>query len=222
MALGSGAPAGRDRCRHGVTLRALRCEGPSLDQEDHPTRTLASFIFISVDGFYEGPNGELDWPNADAEFNDFAAQQLDEADAIGFGRATYEHMAAYWPTEQAMINDPGMTTRMNDKEKLVFSTTLTDAAWPGTTVVRGRAIKHLEELKAAPGKEVLIIGSAHLTADLARAGVLDELRIMIFPIVLGQGRSLFEDLRSRLSLTLLRVRQFDSGNLLLTYCPSAP
>ena len=65
-------------------------------------RTMASFIFISLDGFYEGPNAELDWPNVDAEFNDFAARQLDEADTLGFGRATYEHMAAYWPTEQAM------------------------------------------------------------------------------------------------------------------------
>jgi dihydrofolate reductase len=67
---------------------------------------------------------------------------------------------------------------------------------------------------------VLVIGSAHLTANLAQAGVLDELRIMIFPIVLGQGRSLFEDLKNRVSLTLLRVRQFDSGNILLTYRPS--
>jgi dihydrofolate reductase len=98
---------------------------------------MASFIFISLDGFYEGPNGELDWPNVDAEFNDFAVRQLDEADTLGFGRATYEHMAAYWPTEQAMANDPAITSRMNDKEKLVFSTTLTDANWPGTTVVRG-------------------------------------------------------------------------------------
>jgi dihydrofolate reductase len=183
-------------------------------------RTMASFIFISLDGFYEGPNGELDWPNVDAEFNDFAVRQLDEADTLGFGRATYEHMAAYWPTEQAMANDPAITLRMNGKEKLVFSTTLTDAHWSGTTVVRGEAIEHVPELKAAPGKEVLVIGSAHLTAKLAQAGVLDELRIMIFPIVLGQGRSLFEDLKNRVSLTLLRIRQFDSGNILLTYRPS--
>lgn len=183
-------------------------------------RTLASFIFISLDGFYEGPNGELDWPNVDAEFNDFATRQLDEADTLGFGRATYEHMAAYWPTEQAMVNDPAITSRMNDKEKLVFSRTLTDANWSGTTVMRGEAIEHVAEIKAAPGKDLLVIGSTHLTADLAQGGVLDELRVMIFPILLGQGRSFFEDLKYRVPLTLLRVRQFDSGNLLLTYRPS--
>ncbi len=183
-------------------------------------QTVSSFIFISLDGFHEGPNGELDWPNVDAEFHDFAARQLDDVGSIGFGRATYEHMAAYWPTEQAMANDPNMTMRMNEKEKLVFSRTLTDAEWSGTTVVRGEAIEQVAALKASPGKNMMVIGSAHLTARLAEAGILDELRIMIFPILLGQGRSLFADLNHRVSLTLLSVRQFDSGNVLLTYRPS--
>jgi dihydrofolate reductase len=182
-------------------------------------RTLASFIFTSLDGFYEGPNGELDWPVIDDEFDDFAVRQLDEADLVGFGGATYEHMAAYWPTDQAKANDPAITTRMNDKEKVVFSTTLTDASWSRTTVIRGEAAECVPTLKAAAGKEILVLGSAHLTANLAQAGVLDELRIMICPIVLGQGRSLFEDLKNRVSLTLLRVKQFNSGNLVLTYRP---
>jgi dihydrofolate reductase len=183
-------------------------------------RTLASFIFTSLDGFYEGPKGELDWSNVDREFNDFAVRQLDEADTLGFGRATYEHMAAHWPTEQAKANDPAITSRMNDKEKLVFSTTLTDASWSGTTVIGGEATEHMATIKAGTGKELLVMGSPHLTANLAQAGVLDELRIMVCPIVLGQGRSLFEDLKGRVSLTLLGVRQFDSGNLMLTYRPS--
>ncbi len=183
-------------------------------------RTLASFIFTSLDGFYEGPNGELDWPVVDDEFRDIAVRQLDEADLLGFGRATYEHMAAYWPTEQAKANDPAIASRMNDKEKLVFSTTLTAATWTGTTVVRGEATEQIPTIKAASDKELLVIGSAHLTAKLAQAGILDELRVMVCPIVLGRGRSLFEDLRDRISLTLLRVRQLASGNLLLTYRPS--
>ena len=222
-------PATGDTMAGTVSIRARgrrAFAGPGMNRRasEHrggrPIRTVASFIFISLDGFHEGPDGELDWPNVDAEFHAFAARQLDEADAIGFGRATYEHMAAFWPTDQAMANDPHMTSRMNDKEKLVFSRTLTDAEWSGSTVVRGEAVEHVAELKAAPGGELLVIGSAHLTADLARAGLLDELRIMIFPIVLGRGRSLFEDLGSRLKLELLRVRRFDSGNLLLTYRPS--
>jgi dihydrofolate reductase len=182
-------------------------------------RTIASFIFISLDGFHEGPNGEFDFVNVDAEFEDFAARQLEEADTLGFGRATYEHMAAYWPTEQARENDPAITSQMNEKKKLVFSTTLTDALWTGTTIVSGEATEQAAALKAGPGHELLVLGSAHLTAHLAQAGVLDELRIMIYPVVLGQGRSLFEELKDRVALTLLRVRQFDSGNVLLTYRP---
>jgi dihydrofolate reductase len=181
---------------------------------------LASFIFTSVDGFYEGRNGELDWSNVDGEFNDFAVRQLDGADTLGFGRVTYEHMAAYWPTEQARANDPAITSRMNDKEKLVFSTTLTDASWSGTAVVRGEATERIPTIKAGAGRELLVIGSAHLTANLAQAGLLDELRVMVCPIVLGQGRSLFENLKGRVPLTLVGVRQFDSGNLVVTYRPS--
>ena len=183
-------------------------------------RTLASFIVTSVDGFYEGPSGEFDWAIVNQEFNDFAVHQLDEADTLGFGRATYEHMAAYWPTEQAHVNDPAITSRMNTKPKVVFSTSLDDVAWSATTVARGDAVEQARAIKAATGGELLIIGSAHLTASLAEAGVLDELRIMISPILIGQGRSLFEDLKDRVSLTLLGVRPFDSGNVLLTYRPS--
>ena len=191
------------------------------DELEQPMQTLASFIITSLDGFYEGPNGEFDWPIVDEEFNDFAVRQLDEAHTLGFGRVTYEHMSAYWPTEQARMNDPAITSRMNTKPKVVFSTSLDNACWSATTVARGEAAEQARAIKAATGGELLVIGSAHLTASLAEAGVLDELRIMISPIVIGQGRSLFEDLKDRVSLTLLGVRQFGSGSVLLTYRPSA-
>jgi dihydrofolate reductase len=182
--------------------------------------TLASFIVTSLDGFYEGANGEFDWLIPDDEFNDFAAGQLDEADTLGFGRATYEHMAAYWPTEQARVNDPAITTRMNSKPKIVFSTGLEHAGWSNTTIIKGEAVDQIATVKADAGGELLVLGSAHLTAHFAAAGVLDELRIMVCPIVLGSGRSLFEDIKDRISLTLHRFRQYDSGNVLLTYRPS--
>jgi dihydrofolate reductase len=183
-------------------------------------RTLASFIVTSLDGFYEGSNGEFDWMIPDEEFNEFAARQLDEADTLGFGRATYEHMAAYWPTEQARVNDPAITSRMNTKPKLVFSTALEHAEWPNTSIISGEAVEQIETVKTASNGALLLLGSTRLTADFAAAGVLDELRIMICPIVIGQGRSLFKDLKVRLALSLVHVRQFDSGNVLLTYRPS--
>jgi dihydrofolate reductase len=183
-------------------------------------RTLASFIVTSLDGFYEGPNAEFDWPIVDEEFKDFASRQLGEADTLGFGRATYEHMAAYWPTDQARASDPIIAAGMNTKPKLVFSTSLEQASWSNTTVIAGDAVQRMEEIKTAPGAELLVIGSAHLSACLAAVGVLDELRIMVCPIALGQGRSLFEDLKARVALRLADVRKFDSGNVLLTYLPS--
>jgi dihydrofolate reductase len=187
---------------------------------ERPMSTVASFIIISLDGFYEGPNGEFDWPVVDEEFEDFAIRQLDRADSLGFGRATYEHMAAYWPTEQARANDPGITSRMNTKPKLVFSTTLEHADWSNTTVIGGEAVEQIESVKATHHGELLVLGSTHLTAHFAAAGVLDELRIMVCPIAIGRGRSLFEDLEARVRLGLTTVRQFDSGNVLLTYRPS--
>jgi dihydrofolate reductase len=183
--------------------------------------TVAAFIFTSLDGFHEGPNGEIDWPVTDQAFRDFAVRQLDGAATLGFGRATYEHMAAWWPTQQAMDSDPAITTRMNEKDKLVFSTTLDGASWAGTTVSAGEATERVRAIRAAAGGELLLIGSAHLTASLAQAGLLDELRIMVCPVALGQGRSLFEDLKGRVALTLLDVKRFESGNLILTYRPAA-
>ncbi len=109
---------------------------------------------------------------------------------------------------------------MNSMAKLVFSRALQHADWPNSTVVLGEALERIGAVKAATGKEVLVIGSARLTADFAAAGVLDELRVMVCPIVIGQGRSLFDDLKGRLAFALAGVRQFASGNVLLTYRPS--
>jgi dihydrofolate reductase len=130
-------------------------------------------------------------------------------------------MAAWWPTEQAQTNDPAITSRMNTKPKLVFTTTLEHAGWANTTIIAGEAVEQIETVKAASGGELLVLGSTHLTAHFAAAGVLDELRIMVCPIAIGQGRSLFEDLNGRLTLTLAHMRRFDSGNVLLTYRPTA-
>jgi dihydrofolate reductase len=180
-------------------------------------RTVASFIIISLDGFYEDATGTFDWAIVDEEFRQFAIRQLDESETLGFGRATYEHMAAWWPTDQAVANDLDIATRMNTMPKLVFSTTLEHADWSATTVVAGEATEQIEAIRSAQGGDLLIIGSAHLTARLVAADVLDELRIMVSPIVLGRGHSLFEELGDRIALTLSDVVKFDSGNVLLTY-----
>jgi dihydrofolate reductase len=179
--------------------------------------SIAAFIITSLDGFSERSNGQFDWFVPDREFDEFAVAQLDDADTLVFGRATYEHMAAYWPTEQAQVNDPGITTGMNHKAKIVFSNSLQHADWSNTTLVSGDAIEHVQAMKSVEDRKLLVLGSARLTAQLLTANVLDELRIMICPTVLGRGRSLVDHLEQQLELTLNRLRQFDSGNVLLTY-----
>jgi dihydrofolate reductase len=182
-------------------------------------RTLASVLMTSLDGFHEGSNHELDWHNVDGEFHDFALQQLDAADTLVFGRVTYQMMASYWSTEAAAANDPLVAAKMNEMPKVVVSSTLPSADWAGTTVVSGNLAKAMVDLKSRTGGELLVLGSARLTASLAESGLLDELRVMVNPLVLGRGSSLMHSVGNRLRLDLLRTRIFDSGNVLLTYRP---
>jgi dihydrofolate reductase len=182
-------------------------------------RQLFAFEMITLDGFYEGPNQELDWPNADDEFNRFAINQLNEIDTLLFGRVTYELMASYWPTEAAAADDPVIAGLMNSVPKVVFSRTLDHADWNNTTLVKGDAADHVARLKKQSGKSLATFGSLNLTNSLIRCGLVDELRIMVNPVALGSGNSLFKDMKDRLKLKLLRTTTFSSGNVLLCYQP---
>ena len=182
-------------------------------------RKIISFLATTVDGYYEGPNQEFDWPVVDEEFNEFSLQQLDEVDTLLFGRVTYQGMAAYWPTSAAQQDDPRVAAKMNSLPKLVVSRTLDRAEWANTQVVRGDVAEELTRLKQQPGKDIAIFGSSDLTVSLLRLGLVDGLRIMVNPVVLGDGRSLFRTAPERIGLKLLSARPFRSGNVLLTYQP---
>lgn len=184
-------------------------------------RAINTFLVATADGYYEGPNQEFDWPVVDAEFNDFAIEQLAEVDTLLFGRRTYELMAQYWPTAQAQQDDPKVAGLMNGLPKLVVSRTLGTADWAQTRVIGDDVAGQLAELKRQPGKDIIIMGSSELTVSLIRMGLLDEVRIMVCPVILGAGRSLFRTADERIGLTLLRTRPFASGNVLLTYRPTA-
>lgn len=182
-------------------------------------RRIFAFLVSSVDGYYEGPNQEFDWPVVDEEFNRFAIEQLGEVDTLVFGRKTYEGMASYWPTPTAQRDDPEVAARMNGLDKIVVSTTLEEATWANTQLIRDDAAGELAKLKERPGKDMVVMGSSNLTVSLLRAGLVDELRIMVMPVVLGDGHSLFRTAEERISLKLVGVKAFDSGNVWLTYRP---
>jgi dihydrofolate reductase len=182
-------------------------------------RKLISFMVMTADGYTEGPEGEFDWPNVDQGFNEFAVRQLHDLGALLFGRATYEGMASYWPTPQAREDDPVVTSLMNGFPKYVFSHTLSSADWENTTLVPGDAGPAVAKLKEEDGLDLAVLGSATLTAGLLEQGLVDELRIMVNPILLGGGVSLFSAVTRRFPLTLLRTVVFPSGNVLLVYQP---
>src|SRR4029450_4854927 len=102
-------------------------------------RKLLSFMVVPLDGYYEGPDAEFDWPNVDDEFNEFAINQLDNIDTLGFGRGPAEGMASYAPTPRALEAAPAVADRMTDIRKVVFPSTLDAAAWQNSTLVKGSA-----------------------------------------------------------------------------------
>ncbi|HMF82448.1 MAG TPA: dihydrofolate reductase family protein [Acidimicrobiia bacterium] len=182
-------------------------------------RKLLSFMVVTLDGYYEGPDGEFDWPNVDDEFNEFAISQMNDIDTLLFGRNTYEGMASYWPTPEAKEDDPAITDRMNTIPKVVFSSTLDRAEWQNTELVTGDVAETIAALKQQPGRDLALFGSPTLTASLIEEGLVDELRVMVQPILLGAGKSLFAALSRRVPVELQRTTIFHSGNVLLVYRP---
>jgi dihydrofolate reductase len=185
-------------------------------------RKLFSFMVVTVDGYYEGPNQEFDWPNVDDEFNEFAISQINDIDTLLFGRVTYEGMAGYWPTPEAIEGDPAVAGIMNSIPKVVFSASLEKAEWNNTKLVKGDVAEAVTELKQQPGKALALFGSPSLTVSLLELGLVDELRVMIHPILLGGGVSLFAALKDRVPVKLLRTTVFSSGNVMLQYRPEGP
>jgi dihydrofolate reductase len=176
-------------------------------------------MLTTLDGFFEGPNREIDWHHMDEELNDFAIEFLNSVDVLLFGRVTYELMAGYWPTPAATTNDPIVAGKMNSLPKVVFSRTLERADWQNTRLVKGSVAEEVARLKGQPGKDLAIFGSSDLALTLIQHGLIDEYRIIVNPVVLGNGKPLFKGINNKLNLKLLKARTFGSGNVMLFYEP---
>ncbi len=180
-------------------------------------RKLFSFNMVTLDGFFEGPNRDIDWHKVDEEFNEFAVEQTSAVGALLFGRVTYELMASYWPTAAAMESDPQVAALMNSLPKVVFSRTLPSADWENSRVVRDHAQEEILKLKAQPGRDMAVFGSANLISTIM--DVIDEHRLLVNPVLLREGTPLFKHAGEPLQLNLVNVRRFNSGNILLSYQP---
>jgi dihydrofolate reductase len=182
-------------------------------------RRILFFMMVSVDGYFEGEGQDISWHVVDEDFNAFAEEQLNAVDLLLFGRVTYEGMASYWPTAAAVADAPLIAEKMNSLPKLVFSRTLQKAEWNNTRIIRDNIADELTKLKEQSGKDMIIFGSSDLAVSLTELGLIDEYRIMVAPVVIGAGTTLFEGIGKRLPLNLVRSTTFRSGNVLLCYQP---
>lgn len=187
-------------------------------------RKLVAFNNTTLDGYFTDPNGDLSWAHTgtdDAEFNEFIANNAKGGDTLVLGRITYELMASYWPTPLASQNDPVVAEGMNKLRKIVFSRTMNEAAWSNTTLVKGDLAAEIRKLKQGPGKHMTILGSGSIISQLAQTGLIDEYQLLVNPVVLGKGRTMFDGIKEKLSLNLMSTRAFANAKVLLCYTPTA-
>jgi dihydrofolate reductase len=174
---------------------------------------------ISLDGFIAGPKGEIDWFGWDKELESYSKEQLGSMGTILFGRVTYELMAGYWPTATADTIDQIIINAMNNLPKVVFSKTLYKVEWNNSRLVKDDIEGEVAGLKRGPGKDIVIYGSGSIVSALAQAGLIDEYRIFVNPVVLGSGKPQFGDINDRINLKLLSTKTFGNGLVLLCYEP---
>ncbi len=179
-------------------------------------RKIVAGLFVSLDGVVENPQ---DWhfPYFNDEMGESVGKSMSDSDTMLLGRVTYEGFAEYWPQQGDDV--PG-ATHMNTIPKLVASTTLKSVEWQNSTLIKGDVAEELTKLKAQPGKNIGITGSVVLVRSLLRAGVLDELVLLVHPIVVGKGQKLFEDMEEQIPLKLANSKTFSTGVLELTYVPA--
>jgi dihydrofolate reductase len=180
-------------------------------------RKLGVFNLVTLDGYFAGQGGDISWHNADTEFQEYAEKNSNSGNTLLFGRVTYELMAGFWTSADALKNDPIVAKGMSSSPKIVFSRTLDKADWVNTRLVKDDMIGEVRKLKQQSGKDLTILGSGSIVAQLAQAGLIDEFRFMLNPVVLGKGKTMFENIRERLVLKLMESRTFGNGNVLLNY-----
>lgn len=177
--------------------------------------------FVSLDGVMEDPGGSEKFehggwtgPYWNEEIGTFKGEELRACDALLLGRVTYEGFAAAWPGRS---DEAGFADRMNSLPKYVASTTLGKVEWNNSRLIEGDVAQHVAGLKQQPGQDMLIYGSGQLVRYLLRHGLIDEYRLLVYPVVLGSGKRLFSDGSATTSLQLVEAKPLGTGVVALTY-----
>ena len=218
------------RLNHPLGSNAFHVTYPIAHMSNNETvRKIIAALQVSVDGFIEGPNGELDWAMAEDEEtwrDDF--EMLAHVDTFILGRGMYPGYEQYW---LAVLANPGgilpfsgrvaskneiAYARIADKTPhIVLSRTLDKVAWKTTRIVRD--VEEIRRLKQRPGKDIYAVGGATLVSSLMNLGLIDEVRLLVNPLILGGGKALFKDVKDRHALKLVQAKPFKSGKVSLTY-----
>lgn len=180
-------------------------------------RHLSAFVFTSLDGYFAGPGGDISWHHHDAEGARFSERQLSGGATLVFGRKTYALMSRFWPTPMAAQAFPRVAEGMNATPKLVCSRTLKKVTWQNTLLLAGDAATSLRRLKKTKGPDLTILGSGSLVRLCIEHGLLDELQLLVDPVLLGAGQRLFGPLDAPRGVELVDSRRFKSGAVLSTY-----
>lgn len=179
-------------------------------------REISAVELVSLDGVMESPE-EWAFPYTNDEIEEASAAGMAASDALLLGRTTYEGFASHWPNQPS--GDP-MVDYMNSVRKVVVSTTLEEVEWNNSTLISENVAEEITELKQQPGKNITILGSGALVRSLLRDGLLDELQLLVHPMVMGDGKRLFEDESDRNDLELAESETFDTGVVSLIYQPA--
>lgn len=198
-------------------------------------RRIVVYNNVSVDGYFAGPDGNLNWVTPDPEVDKAAMSGPGSFDTVLFGRRTYELLAAFWPHA---LDDPGasrapqhipreltpemrrMAVFLNEAKKIVFSRTLRDPSWGNSEVIGELDPANIAKLKDGPGRDMLIFGSGTIVTRLTEHRLIDEYQFIVRPIILGSGRSMLNGTPTNLGLRLLEAKGFPSGTVMLRYVPS--
>jgi dihydrofolate reductase len=194
-----------------------------MTTQSAPERRLYVSMIVSVDGFIEGPERELDWfKDGDPQFEQYCHEMLDSVGLALYGRRSYELMVQYWPNAEQhpkSAADLAFARKMNALPKVVLSRTLQNATWNNTTILRDDVGERLRELKRTPGKPIVAWAGADLVATLAELDLVDEYRLLVQPVVLGRGTPLFQRVAARRKLRLTRTTQLGESIAVLCYEP---
>lgn len=188
-------------------------------------RKLIVSMNVTLDGFMAGPNCELDWhfQSWTKEMAHAQCKQLSRADTILLGAVTYRAMAGYWPKVCADVSFPrddyAFADMMNRYHKVVFSKSITALPWNNSRVINGTLRSEILQLKALPGKDIIVYGSGKLVSALINHELVDQYALWVHPVVLGKGRPLFKASKNRLNMRMDKFDRFESGVVVAYYSP---